>query len=175
MAQIPEDEPMLEAYIKHPRKFLKHDQATLRDRMDRCIDKLKESGKGCIVIVAHSILIGELSTRLGIREQDAKRRIGIVSKHGTKYERGIWLRNCEVQSHQVDLTAERLEAPLNSDAPTNAARHALSAAAEGSRKTGGTGEGGAAAELETQEKPKSCVQGSVDAHLNVHKKLKSRC
>ena len=58
------------------------------------------------VVVAHCNLIAALTTRLGLRERDRNRANDMVTRmKKTRYGKGIWLRNCEVQVHRLDWSA----------------------------------------------------------------------
>ena len=93
---------MFEAYKVHKKRFKEYDVSAMPSRVDDLVQKLQQCNQDCIVIVAHNITIGELTTRLGLRDSNERRRQLIIEKYGEKYGEGCWLSNCEVMPRRIN-------------------------------------------------------------------------
>ena len=102
LQNIPEEE-IFEVYCESPERFKSCDNHGLRDRLDSFIALLQARMDSCVVIVAHRKLIGLLTTRMGLREQDQERREALATaKNNRGFEKGIWLNSCEAQLFDFD-------------------------------------------------------------------------
>ena len=100
--ELTEGPDMFEAYKMHKKRFKEYDVSAMPSRVDDLVQKLQQCNQECIVIVAHNITIGELTTRLGLHDSNEHRRQLIIEKYGEKYGEGCWLSNCEVMPRRIN-------------------------------------------------------------------------